>query len=414
MNIFWPESLQKLADSGEITFKDGERLNLNLIRRMDNGLFLIGLKGKTFTADLQTQPEGKTVRAEVVRNDNGTLQLRIIPKAENSANPMQMASKNVSLPKMQVQTTTAQISANTQSASQAVSQNTQEAVKTTPAVQNNVQQKLIFQIQAGTADVKPGDKVTIQILKTLDNGNTLVSLKNNLFEVKLDSTLMKNIPAEVIRVTDEIIQLAAAKMPVTNLDSAYVKQQVGGLDIEKIMKAFGKFQKLDIASVTPENLKNAIRNSGLFMENRLLNDENITGDEKLRAIINSDNPAKDGITKMQITNMLLAGGIFAFLKTKDENIDDTYMRLKKGGQGQNVLYVSTQFSKLGSTMLIIRNVKDTFDIMVKTEENISEQLKEIQIPNTRIHWFKYTEQDKNAMDVKNDVVINMGNFEVII
>ncbi len=66
------------------------------------------------------------------------------------------------------------------------------------------------------------------------------------------------------------------------------------------------------------------------MENKLLNNENMAGDEKIRAYINSDSTAKDGITKMQLTNMLLAGGLISFLKTQDESIEDTYMRMKKG------------------------------------------------------------------------------------
>ncbi len=145
MNVFWPEGLQKLADKGEISFKDGERLNLNVVRKMDNGLFLINLKGKSFTARLDFEPQSQTLRAEVTKSDAGNLQLRFIPKAENSSNPMQVTTQ------------------------------------TTPSGQ----QKLVFQIPQGTIDAKVGEKkVNIQILKPLENGNTLVAIKNNLFEVK--------------------------------------------------------------------------------------------------------------------------------------------------------------------------------------------------------------------------------------
>lgn len=384
MNIFWPEGLQKLADKGEITFKDGERLNLNLVRKMDNGLYLISLKGKSFSAQLQFEPQGKTLRAEVIRNENGQLQLKFIPKAENSANPMSVTTQTIT--SQQPQSSTAPASA---------------------------LERLIFQLPKGTIDVRPGEKVPIQILKTLDNGNTLVSIKNNLFEVKLDAQLLKTLNAEVMR-TEGMIELAVTRTPMENLNHNFVKQEVGTFDIAKLMQAFGKFQKVDVANITPDVLKQAIRNSGLFMENKLLNDQNMSGDEKLRAYINSDGQAKDGITKMQITNLLLAGGLLAFLKTEDDAIDDTYMRMKKADNGQSVLYVSTKFTQLGDTFLIIRNVNKFHDVIVKTETDISEELKEVEIENARIHWYKFSENDKEVMDIKKEIMFNMGNFEVII
>lgn len=119
----------------------------------------------------------------------------------------------------------------------------------------------------------------------------------------------------------------------------------------------------------------------------------MAGDEKIRAYINSDSTAKDGITKMQLTNMLLAGGLISFLKTQDESIEDTYMRMKKGEKGASTLYVSTKFSQLGDTFLIIRTLNDHHDVMVKkTEMDISEQLQDIELENTRIHWYKFNKK----------------------
>jgi hypothetical protein len=357
---------------------------------MENGMFLINLKGKSFTAQLPAEPEGKTVRAEVVKADSGSLTLRIIPKTENSTNPMRIITT-------------------TQSTPSAATAPTATAPQGEPA-------KLILQIPAGTIEANPGEKIEIQILKILNNGNSLVAVKNNLFEVKLDANmqqLLKNITAEVTKIDGKEIELTVEKTPVQNLNVNYVKQEVGTFDLAKLMKAFGKFQSVDVQNITPDTLKQAIKNSGLFMENKLLNDDNMAGDEKIRAYVNSDNTAKDGITKMQVSNMLLAGGLLAFLKTGDENIDDTYVRLKRGKNGQNTLYVSTKFSQLGDTFIIIRNNRNTHDVMVKTEKDISDELKDVNIENTRIHWVKFNKKDLETMDVKKDIVFNMGNFEVI-
>lgn len=397
MNVFWPEGLQKLADSGEITFKDGERLNLNILRRMENGLYLISLKGKSFTAKLDIDPDtqtrssqpqtkqgntsqqaqqtpARTIRVEVVKTKGGSMQLRFIPKAENSSNPMEAATETAS----------------------------------------DGKQKLVLRLPAGTIDVQPGEKVPVQILKTLENGNTLVAVKNNLFEVKLDKQLLKTITAEVFIRDNGAIELIAEKLPVENLNPNYVKQEVGGFDIEKVMKAFGKFQPLNLESVTPDSLKQAVKNSGLFMESRLLKGENVSGDEKLNAIIRADAPATDGITKMQLTNLMLAGGMLAFLKTADKEVEDTVLRYKRGRKGQSMLYVNTKFSVLGETLIIIRSLNTNHDVMIKTETDISELLKEVDIPRVRLHWFKFSKKDLEPMNVKDDIVFNMGNFEVII
>jgi hypothetical protein len=393
MNIFWPEGLQNLADKGEITFKDGERLNLNVLRKLDNGMYLINLKGKSFTAQLQTEPEGKMIRAEVVKSENGTLMLKIIPNADQSANPAQITT-----------TTTQQA----RSVFQLI------AGTTTAPQGTGAEPKTVLQLPAGTINAQAGEKVDIQILKTLDNGNTLLSIKNNLFEVKLDAQLLKNLTAEVTKADSKMIELTMDKLPVQNLDTNFVKQEVGGFDLSKLMKAFGKFQKLDVQNMTPEALKSAVKNSGLFMENKLMNGESLAGDEKAQAYVNSDTGAKDGITRMQVTNMLLAGGLLTFLKTEDENIDDTYMRFKKGKNGQNILYVSTKFSQLGDTMMIIRSLNNTHDVIVKTETDISEELKGLHLDRARIHWAQFNPRDKETMNVKNDIVFNMSNFEVII
>jgi hypothetical protein len=356
-------------------------------------MYLINLKGKSFTAQLQTEPEGKMIRAEVVKSENGTLMLKIIPNADQSANPAQITT-----------TTTQQA----RSVFQLI------AGTTTAPQGTGAEPKTVLQLPAGTINAQAGEKVDIQILKTLDNGNTLLSIKNNLFEVKLDAQLLKNLTAEVTKADSKMIELTVDKLPVQNLDTNFVKQEVGGFDMAKLMKAFGKFQKLDVQNMTPEALKNAVKNSGLFMENKLVNGESLAGDEKAQAYVNSDTGAKDGITRMQVTNMLLAGGLLTFLKTEDENIDDTYMRFKKGENGQNILYVSTKFSQLGDTMMIIRSLNNTHDVIVKTVTDISEELKTLQLDRARIHWAQFNPRDKETIDVKKDIVFNMGNFEVII
>ncbi len=268
-------------------------------------------------------------------------------------------------------------------------------------------------LPAGVIPLEEGETVEINILKMQENGKTLVSIKDSLFELKLGPQVFKSLLAEVTS-KSSLIDLSILRTPVETLDQSYVKQQVTGFDIEKIMKAFGKFQHVSMEDITAEKLKQSLKDSGLNFENKLLNGQDVAGDEKFNALLNQDTSAKDSLTRMQVTNMFLAGGILAFLKTKDENVDDTLLRYKPGKEGSGTVYVSTTFSELGETLIIIRQTKNKFSVSVKTEKDISKELSDLELENGSIHWYKFSKQDLEMLDPKKDISADLGSFEVII
>lgn len=461
----------------EVTLKEGEETNVEVLKRLRAGGFLLSVKGKVVSAELDFEPSSKNFQAVVTKAPNGTTQFRFFPPLPEKA----VTTFTQPSTAQQQQPAPAQDTSVKQQPQTQQPQNTQTAVKpelsdlpqtkTIPqqtAPQNNLQTQETRQ-QIGTAIVKDvrvlpqkaetvtpqtdsqkqvqttlpqtnirpaaavvenntatalklplnslpvadGEPVEIHIVKMTDNGKTLVSIKDTLFEVKLDPQLFKTLIAEA-KVQPDSVLLTFAKLPVENLNPQYVKQQVSGFDIEKFMQAFGKFTRTGMEEMTPQTLKDALKNSGLTFENKLLNDQDISGDEKFRALLTGDNQAKDGITKMQLTNLVIADGVVSFLKTKDENVGDTLFKLKRGADGSNTVYVSTNFTELGETLIIIKQVQKNFTVSVKTEKDISKYMDDIHVDNGSVRWFKFNKQDLQVMNPAKELTADLGNFEVII
>lgn len=481
MEIIKPEvqTAQTSPQESELVLKEGEKISVNFIRRLESGMILLNIKGKNVSAEADFTPTLKSFTAVPVRTQSGGVQLKFFPPLIEFAETTQTKTASdaqVQRPQIQGDTaksmpqtiqqnnaqTTQQAAARTvlhdvqkqemplgtatlksdpkiilkspeQTASQ-TAQNTAQGqdvrrMQTHSSLQNTqytqtagIKQAetvtsdgktLMIKLPSGSLPVTEGETVKINILKMNENGKMLISVKDSVFEVKLSPQVFKTLFAEV-QTSDDSINLSLLRLPVENLDQSYVKQQVSGLDIETLLKAFGKFKQVDMENLNGEKLKTALKDSGLTFENKLLNGDNVSTDEKFNALLNSDTSAKDGITKMQVANMMLAGGIFAFLKTQDENVSDTLLRYKKNQNGSDTVYVSTTFSELGDTLIVIRPAAGSVSVTVKTEKDISDLISSIPLENASIHWYKFNRQDLELLDPKKDISADIGAFEVII
>jgi hypothetical protein len=465
---------QQGAQEQEVTLKEGEETNVEVLKRLRSGGYLLSVKGKVVSAELDFEPSSKNFQAVATKASNGTTQFKFFPPL------LEKAATTFTQTTTQQDTFTKQQTAQPQQAQPQTNTQQQPAVKSElpelpqpktvlPQQTQSAQQPQETRPQVGTAIVKDvrilpqkaetvlpqtdaqkqvqqttpqssirpavavaenntttaiklplnslpmtdGEPVEIHVVKMTDSGKTLVSIKDSLFELKLEPQLFKTLFAEAKIQADSIL-LTFAKMPVENLNPQYVKQQVSGFDIEKFMQAFGKFNRVNMEELTPQNLKDALKNSGLTFENKLLNSQDVAGDEKFRALLSGDNQAKDGITKMQLTNLVIADGIMSFLKTKDENVDDTLFKLKRSADGSNTVYVSTSFSELGETLIVIKQVQSSFTVSVKTEKDISEFMSDISLDSGTVRWFKFNKQDLQVMNPAKELTVDLGNFEVII
>ncbi|MCD8553899.1 hypothetical protein [Seleniivibrio sp.] len=474
------------AQGQEVTLQEGEETKVEVLKRLRSGGYLLAVKGRTVSAELDFEPSSKNFQAVATKGANGTTQFKFFPPL------LEKAATTFTQPSDQQQNTFTKQPVQTQNQPQqntTASQQTQTTIKpeltdlpqtktipqqTAPqqqaasqqTAQQSTQLRQETRHQIGTAIVKDvrvlpqkaetvipqgdgqkqtaiqpairiataiienntttaiklppnsipvadGEPMEVHVVKMLDNGKTLISVKDTLFEVKLDPQLFKTLIAEA-KIQNDSVLLTFAKLPVENLNPQYVKQQVSGFDIEKFMQAFGKFTRVSMEDMTHQTLKDALKNSGLTFENKLLNDQDVGGDEKFRALLTGDNQAKDGITKMQITNLVIADGVMSFLKTKDENVGDTLCKIKKGADGSNTVYVSTSFTELGETLIVIKQVQNSYTVSIKTEKDISEYMDDIKLDNGTVRWLKFNKQDLQVMNPARELTADLGNFEVII
>ncbi|WP_277656322.1 hypothetical protein [Seleniivibrio woodruffii] len=475
-----PPNLQPEQPGQDVTLKEGEEVNVEVLKKLKANGFLLAVKGKTFSAELDFEPSSQSFRAVVTRAPNGTAQFKFFPpllekaattftqpnrqdtfvrqssttaqdafqtKPQQTPVQPQTIKPDVLTPSPEIQKAQTQIpvqqtatdarqigtatvkdirvmpqkaetaqpaapSPDPQAVKQAQQMTNAVSVRPAqPVVENN--NTTAVKLPPNTLPVVDGEPVEVNIVKMMDNGKTLISVKSTLFEVKLEPQLFKTLFAEA-QIQEDSILLTFARMPVENLNPQFVKQQVTGFDLEKFMKAFGKFTHVGMEDLDAQTLKDSLKNSGLTFENKLLNNSAVDGDEKFRALLTGDNAAKDGITKMQITNLVIADGVMSFLKTRDENVGDTLMKMKRGRDGSNTVYVSTNFSELGETLIVIKQVQGTFTVSVKTEKDISEYLNDINVENGTVRWFKFSKQDLKVMNPASELNGDIGKFEVII
>lgn len=350
------------------------------------------------TQNIQTAVQQQPIGTAIIKSPD----IRITTQSntsQSSANQASNASTQISRP-------------DSASAQQAIELTNASQIKQAEAITADGK-TIAIRLPAGSLQLTDGEPVQIDILKVQDNGKTLISVNNSLYEVKLTSQVLKSL----IAVTQNIpqgIELNILRLPVENLDQSYVKQQVTGLNIDTLLKTFGKFTPTNMSELTAQELKTALKNSGLIFENKLLNGQDISTDEKFKAYMSPDSSAKDSITRMQVSNLMMAGGVFAFLKTQDENVGDTFIKYKKGRKGSDTVYVSTEFSELGETLIIIKPINGTYNITIKTEKDISDQMDNLSLDNGAVRWYKFNKQDLDVINPKTEIASELGSFEVII
>jgi len=357
---------QKFSENITKNLSVGQRVTVKVLGKLDNGMYAVSIKGQTITAKIDNLPQNSSFRAEIIGTDPFTI--KMIESAEEGANKALLK-------------------------------------------QGFLNDRMALILGKGTISVQEGEKLNIDILKSLGKGNFLVNIKGELFNVNLGHTALSTLTAEVMEDGNNII-LSILPGQAHNLNLNMLKSEIGGFDLAKIMKSIGKFSNINMGDISGEKLKAALKNSGLFFENNLVKGENVSGDEKYKAYMTGDNAGREAITKMQLANLLLAGGLFSFLKTEDDEVSDALLKYKKNEDGKSSLYMSMEFSNIGKTFIHIRTIGDKYNINVKTEVDISEQIKSLDFEHALVTWGRYQMADDEIFEIKKEVAPNIARFDV--
>lgn len=405
---------------------EGEKLGGSVVRRMNNGMYLINLKGREVTAKLDIElGDSARFRAQVVGTGSG-VELKVIKNFEEGFNTavVRTAASNE---QPSAGSTQAKIITDPDAAGKLakhslnpgdIAKGEAPAKGSLPVTQGgnsqtaqNTADNVVLRLLKGTVpNLKAGDTITLDIARTLSNGLKLIDANGYLFKADLGQTVLNSLKAEILR-TDPVLELLLIRNPIESLDPLRVKTEVGKFDFTALLKSVGKFSNINLLNLTPDEIKAALKESGLFFEHKLAAGEQVSGDEKFRAYADRDVSAREAITRLQLVNVLMNDGLVGYLKTQNEDAGDALLRYKNDGRGGGVMFISLEFSKIGKTFITVRQVKDMFDVLIKTEADISALLQEIEVENALIRWQKYEPKDEAVFEVKKDTAANLGGFD---
>ncbi|MCX8083399.1 MAG: hypothetical protein N3C60_00535 [Calditerrivibrio sp.] len=271
-----------------------------------------------------------------------------------------------------------------------------------------------FSLDPNSIELKEGEKIPVNVIKEIKNGLFLVNIKGRSF-----TAYFQNLPqigrfiAEVVK-TEPILELKMQKEAIPDEQIKQVKGEVLSFDKKETRDILYKSGiSMDVKNITPEKVKDLIRNSGIFFENKLHTGEQIQDDIKYQWHQKGDTESTAQISKLQLITFLSGLDAYLPIKSDDEDVDDFDIIIKKGKTVS--IMIRTHFSKLGDTLIYIRDIGNgLIDCVIKTEADISDDLKEVMIPNVRVSWSKITKVELESFNPQKEALNNLGGWEVVV
>lgn len=275
-----------------------------------------------------------------------------------------------------------------------------------------------------------GDKLPALVLKNENGILTLNIGGSKLVALAEGIVISKNIKIEIIKLEPQLMVKilpsgddAKVALEKSSADillgmkqaamSAVLKEvsSFSQSDIAKILKMFGMAK---IAAFTPDEIRKVIKDGGNFFENKLLNGISLKNDAKLEAYLAGNEPARSAVTKLQTANVLMTNDFLTFFDaSQDLDIDNGIMRFRRTDDGYLNLFMKVDFTNLGETILTFARSKDTgYNITIRTEADISDEIGDINIPGAVIRWVKLKKSDADFFEIKPGDFETFINFDI--
>jgi len=130
----------------------------------------------------------------------------------------------------------------------------------------NALSSLQLSLTNASLQLKEGDKISFSVIKLLTNGMYLINLKGQTF-----TAVFQNPPqfgqfdAEVVK-TEPFIELKIIRDGLEQLDTGKLKGLIVAFNKDEVVSLFSKHGfSIDFKNITPEKIKNLIKESGLFL-----------------------------------------------------------------------------------------------------------------------------------------------------
>lgn len=343
-------------DLNNLQQKSKTPLNLSVLRKLDNGMYLINLRGDNYKIRLPENTQIGDYKAIIENKEGGAKAFKLIP--------VKMAEPNLT--------------------------------RNVPLDSN----------------VKLGSEIDIKLIKMIKNGLFLVDFKGKMLEAKIPDTPATKLFKAIVMKTEPILELKPILTPLDKLNANELKTELIHFDKNVIIKTLKSSGKFNIDQITPASIEKVIKESGIFFENKLLNDIKVIDDNKLHALRTDNSDLKESIQKIQLFNSILNDSAFSFFSLNNLGIKDGEIFISRN-KDQFSVNIKVDFSKIGETFIRIVIRENIIDIVVSSEKDISQELSNIHIPSINIHWKKINEKEKEAFDLSSIIMEKLGRFEVI-
>lgn len=257
-------------------------------------------------------------------------------------------------------------------------------------------------------NLKVGERININILKSLGSDLYLVNIKGKLLNAAFKSQpILSKYIGEVVS-TEPFIEIKLSKEESATLTQ--LKKYLVNFNKDFIKNILNNIKENSLNELSHLELKRVIKDSGLLFESKLLKDELLEKDLKYFAFKNNDVELLNSITKLQVATIITQALFFTF-SAKDFGIEDAELIYKKGKILQRLL-LKVSFTNLRDVLIdVTLRGKNVFGI-VKSREDISEYLKMINVENIDIKWEKLKADDFEQFDIFKNALRNVGNFQV--
>ena len=258
-----------------------------------------------------------------------------------------------------------------------------------------------------------GDKVTVKLISN-NSSSQVVEIGGKTYHANIqNSTGIAKFIAEVIK-TDPLLELKQLNITPKDLALSIMAKEMSTFNQTEIVKSLKEFGIIKLAAFFPEELRRVLKDSGLFMENKISKGLDLKSDTKMQAYIQHDDKAVSSISKLQIANALMDNDFFSFFETDDLDFEEGVLRVTKSDKGGCNIYIKLNFTKLGDTIVsFLKSYENMYYVTIRTKQDISSLISKINIKNCKISWRKLQEKDKEFFQIKHKNMEQLTGLDII-
>jgi len=259
--------------------------------------------------------------------------------------------------------------------------------------------------------LQTGEIVSVKMLKLLENNTYLVSIKGKILRAIINSELaLSKFKAEVVKL-EPVLELKIIKEPLQKLDPIKLKGVLIKFSKSEIFDFLKKMENFDLKRIDKDEIFKLIKNSGLFLEKKILNDENVLDDAKY-FLIKKD--LGDIITKLQI-NYLINNEMIIPFKSNKYDIKDGAIKVSKKG-GNFYIAIFAKFSEIGDVLIRLYSPeKGIIYVKLFTGISFKDLFRELKLKSIKIEWYPLENNIINdEFNFEEKLYSSIGKFETII